>query len=228
MVWEKRRKKPNKKLRMTRSTRGTMILKTLYENYDLAIERILIKEYKRLDLSMAERSILLALFSIYKKRKSFSIAAISRRVDYSQNEIGDIVEGLLDKGFMTMEIERTKGQKEREVFCLDPTFKKIEELLIEDEKKERQALYENRISQTIKQFEQGLGRLLRPYELETIRRWYDEGLYTSDQIDRALEQAEDKVSIKYVERLLSQQIPKPIEIDEKVDRALDDLYKKIG
>lgn len=131
-----------------------MILKKLYEDYDFPIERILIKEYKRLKLTMQEMNVLLALFSIYKKRKSFSITAISRRVEFTQNEIGSCVESLMNKGFLTIVLER-KDDREREVFELNTTFQKIEDLYEQDEIDKLKTLHENSISQTIKLLEQG-------------------------------------------------------------------------
>lgn len=202
------------------------MLKRLYEEYDLAVERILIKEYKRLELSMQEMQVLLALFSIYKKRKTFSIAAIARRVEYHSNEIGTHIESLLNKGFLTISLE-TKDQKEREIFELDPTFKKIQHLFRQDETEKIKQQEASCIAETIKRFEQGLGRMLMPYELENIRIWYEEKAYTHDQIIKAIETASDRVSVKYVERILTQTIPKEIEIDEEVSQALDDLFKKM-
>jgi DNA replication protein len=204
-----------------------MILKRLYDEYDLAIERILLKEYKRLSLTMPEMSILLALFSIYKKRKTFSVSAISRRVEYNQNEIGKHVESLIEKGFMTLGLETTKDQKEREIFDLDLTFKKLETLYLEDEIEKQREHSQNNITKTIRLFEQSLGRLLLPYELETLRRWYDEQMYQHEQIISAIEQTVPRTSLKAVERILTQIIPKPIEIDEETENILDELYKKM-
>ncbi|MBE0701155.1 MAG: DnaD domain protein [Acholeplasmataceae bacterium] len=204
-----------------------MILKRLYEEYDLAIERILIKEYKRLKLTMPEMSVLLALFSIYKKRKTFSIAAISRRVEYNQNEIGFHVDALLNKGFVTIGLEKNKDDKEREVFELEPTFKKIQGLYHQDELEKIKEQNATSVAESIKYFEQGLGRLLLPYELENIRQWYDESIYTHEQIIQAIKQSGAKTSIKYVERILTQNIPEPVDIDPEVEGVLDDLYKKI-
>jgi len=198
----------------------------MYEDYDLAIERILIKEYKRLKLTMQEMSVLLALFSIYKKRKTFSISAISRRVELSQNEIGTSVESLMNKGFMTILLEKKDG-KEREVFELDPTFKKIEELYQQDDLEKLKLIHESSIGITIKLLEQGLGRLLMGHELENVRRWYDEKNYTHEGIIEAIELAKDRVSIKHVERFLTQVIPDPVEIDQDVENALDEIFKKI-
>ncbi|MDX9691421.1 MAG: DnaD domain protein [Acholeplasmataceae bacterium] len=202
------------------------MLKRLYEEYDLSIERILIKEYKRLGLTMQEMQVLLALFSIYKKRKTFSITAIAKRVEYNSNDIGVQIESLLNKGFMTINLE-SKDQREREIFDLDPTFKKVFDLFKKYETEKVKQQEESNVALTIRRFEQGLGRLLMPFELENIRVWYEDKAFTHEQILNAIETAKEKLSVKYVERILNQTIPKEIEIDDEVNQALDEVFKKM-
>ncbi|MDY0074304.1 MAG: hypothetical protein WC992_05335 [Acholeplasmataceae bacterium] len=203
-----------------------MIIKRLYEEFDLSIERILLKEYRRLNLTMAEMSVLIALFSIYKKRKSFTIASISRRVDIGSEDIGNAVESLIDKGFVGIHLEKKEG-KEREIFCLDQALLKMEELFREDEMTELKETLENEIVDTIKLLEQGLGRGLLPYELENIRRWYEEKAFTTEDIHRCILEAGEQVSVKLVERMLNQSSLKPVEIDAELEEALDQIYKNI-
>jgi len=203
-----------------------MIIKRLYEEFDLSIERILLKEYRRLKLTMAEMSVLIALFSIYKKRKTFTIASISRRVDIGSDAIGNAVESLLEKGYVSTKLESKDG-KEREVFDLDQALERIENLLRQDEIERLKERVENDIMNVIRLFEQGLGRGLLPYELENIRRWFEEKDFSSDQIIKAIEEAGDRVSVKLVERMLNQSALKPIEIDSDLEEALDQIYKNI-
>lgn len=203
-----------------------MILKRLFEDYDLAIERILVKESKRLKLTMKEMSILLALFSIYKKRRTFTMASLSRRVELANDEIGAAIESLIDKNLLIISLENKDG-KEREVFSLDQVFIKIESLYRQDEIERIKNEELTYISKTIQLFEQGLGRSLLPYELENVRRWYEDKTYTHEAIIKAIESARDKVSIKYVERILNQIIPDEIEIDSDVEKALDEVFKNI-
>ncbi|MDO9630061.1 MAG: DnaD domain protein [Acholeplasmataceae bacterium] len=203
-----------------------MILKRLFEDYDLAIERILVKESKRLKLTMQEMSVLLALFSIYKKRRTFTMASLSKRVELSNEEIGASIETLINKNFLIISLENKDG-KEREVFSLDQVFLKIEALYKADEIERIRNEELSYISQTIHLFEQGLGRSLLPYELENVRRWYEDKTYTHDDIIKAIKSAQDKVSIKYVERILNQIIPDQIEIDSDVEKALDEVFKNI-
>jgi DNA replication protein len=203
-----------------------MILKKLYEDYDLAVERILIKEYRRLKLNISEMSVLISLLSIYKKRKTFSLTAISKRVELSQDEINKSLNSLLEKGFMSIELEHKDG-KDREIFDLDLLFQKIEKLFLDDQLEKNKLEDESKIMQTIQRFEQGLGRTLQSYELENIRKWYDDNKYTHEKIIEAINSAEDKVSIKYVERLLNQNVLEKIEIDSDVEEALDTIFKNI-
>lgn len=203
-----------------------MIIKRLYEEFDLSIERILLKEYRRLKLSMAEMSVLIALFSIYKKRKTFTIASISRRVDIGNDAIGNAVESLIDKGFVSVKLESKDG-KEREIFDLDFALEKLENLMRQDEIERLRESKENEIMEVIRLFEQGLGRGLLPYELENIRRWFEEKSFTSEQMIKAIEDAGERVSIKLVERMLNQNALKPIEIDADLEEALDQIYKNI-
>lgn len=202
------------------------MLKKLYEEYDLNIEKIILKEYRKLKLTMKETAVILALFAILKKRRTFTLNAISRRVEYPIDEIGKIIESLLNKELMTLELEKKDG-REREVFNLDKTFEKIEDIFKSDIKEKKLKLQETNIAETITSFEQGLGRLLRAYELENIRKWYHENIFDHDRIIEVIKQANDRVSIKYVERILSTKLPKKVEIDVEVDKKLDEIFKKI-
>ena len=203
-----------------------MILKRLFDEYELPIERILLKEYKRLDLKTEEAIVLIALFQIFKKRRSFSLYAIAKRVEYSQNKIGTIVESLLEKDFIEIQLESKDG-KEREVFDLDKTFKKIEKLFYDDEKERMLQLKQSQISLTIDRFEKGMGRSLLPFELENIRTWYEEQTYSHEGIMHAIDLSLDRLSVKYVEKHLTKENIKTVEIDPEIDQALDEIYKRI-
>ncbi len=204
-----------------------MILKRLFDEYGFAIEKLLFKQYKRLDLTMPEVTVLLALLDIYKKRRTFSVLAISRRVDYNQNEIAEIVESLLDKGLVSLTLEVQKDGKEREVFHMSEVFERVEQLLIDDENAKKREAFENQVSETIKRFEQGLGRVLKGYELENIRVWYEQKDYSHEDITKAIESSGGQIGIKFVERILTQQIPAQKEIDQDMEQALDNVFKKL-
>ncbi len=202
------------------------MLKRLFKEYDFAVERILLKEYRRLSLTMPEVTILVALFAIFKKRKTFSINAIARRVEYTKPEIGSYVESLLKKDFITLDLEKKDG-KEREVFDIDLTFKRIEELYENDKKESIKAKVQKDVTQTIALFEQGLGRVLKAYELEMIRSWYENEDYSHEAIIKAIDAAGARISVKHVERLLTQQIMPKVELDDDTEQILDAIFKRM-
>lgn len=203
-----------------------MILKRLFEEDLIIIEKLLHKFYRKLSLSLKEVAVLIVLFSIYQKRKTFSVLALARRVDLSSNEIGEIVESLLNKGLLTLSLEQKDG-REREIFDLTPTFIQIEELIIAENKEKQKMQIQTEISQIIQTFEQHLGRPLKSFELDNIRQWFHDQNYSYDQIIQAINQSEQRVSIKHVEKILSQEPITPLEIPDEVDKVLDEIYKGI-
>lgn len=203
-----------------------MLIKRLYEESDLAIEKILMREHQRLNLTSQELIILLALFSYYKRR-TFSINALSKRVDFSQSEIEEMIDSLLNKGFITFYLE-TKEGKTREVFSLDKTFDKIEEIYFEDEQKRKMDQVESNITKAIEQLEIAIGKPLSSYELELVRKWYEKQEYEHNKIMELIYQADvsGRASVRYIERLLNQADLADLEEDEHADRVLDRIFKR--
>ncbi len=204
-----------------------MILKRLFENQDLLIERILIKEQKRLKLTNHQLLVLLAFFSLYKK-PVFSLNALAKRVDLSNNEIGQVIDELIERELVSITLEQKDG-KAREIFSLDQVFLELEQLYLNDQKNIEEAKYESTIAETIKLLEQGMGKVLSAYELESIRSWYEKGHYDHQQIINLIEQIAQsgRLSVKYIERLLNQQTVKQAPIDDKSDQVIDRIFKAI-
>lgn len=202
------------------------MLQRIYNEYNFNIEPVLIKEYKRLGLTTEELNVLLVLIAMHKKRNTFSVNAISRRIDYTQNKIAVITESLLDKNFITITLE-SRNKREREIFEISGIFEKITSLFIEDEKDKLKKLNENNVSDVVLQMEQSMGRMLRTTELEKIRSWFEDRRYNYESIVNAITLADKRTSVAYVERILSQEIPANIVIDDKTDKALEELFKKL-
>lgn len=203
-----------------------MILKRIYEEYNFSVELIVIKEYKKLKLTQDEVTVLLVLFSIHRKRKTFSVNAIARRLDFSQNEIAPIIESLMDKGFISINIE-SNNKREREVFDLDGTFGKIESMFREQDLLREQQKNETNVSHTIDKLEEKFARMLRPNELEKVRSWYEDSNYDHDRIISAIDFSDGARSLNNIEKILSANEFIGVEIDEKTDAILDSIFKKL-
>ncbi len=206
-----------------------MLIKQIYDEYGLPIERIINKEYKRLGLKLPEAMVLLALFSIYERRRTFTINAISKRVEYNRQEIGELVSSLMEKGFLEMKFELNKDGKEREVFSLDKTFKKIEKLIISDYQSKKDDEAAAHIGKMIVVLEEALGRVLSAFEMDLIRNWYLNDELSHETIELEVEKAIQKprFSIKYIDRILMTSKIEDREVDPKTANILESIYKKI-
>lgn len=203
------------------------MLKKLYEEHVLLIESLITKEQKRLKLTSNQLVVLLALFSMYKKRV-FSINAIAKRVDIDENDIGRAIDKLIEKGFVTISLEK-RNDKEQEVFDLSGTFDKIKALYEEDIVESKKEESESKIGITIQKLEQNLGKTLSAYELDTVRRWYDENLYPHDMIIRIIDElgTSARFSLKFLERNLMKESFDQTKQPDQVDEVLDKIFKAI-
>ena len=203
-----------------------MILKRIYEEYNFNIENLLIKEYKRLKLTTNELNVLLVLFNAGPKKRIFSLNSLARRLDYSTNELAEIVESLMEKDFLRIKLE-VNNKREREVYDLDGTFNKIEDLFISDEEEKLKQLSLSNISETIELLEAKFGRMLRSNELDRIRTWYDVYAFNHDRIIEAINALQKETSIMHIEKVLNLNVNVDVQIDDKTNELLDSIYKKL-
>ncbi|WP_017192875.1 DnaD domain protein [Italian clover phyllody phytoplasma] len=203
------------------------MIKMLYEEGFLNIEKILIREFKKLHLEIQELSVLLFLFDSYEK-KIFSSSFLAKKANLSKNELESILEILRQKNFFSI-LQDKKDNKIIEIFNLDNTFVKIQQLYKEKEAKSTEKKQKHNISETIENLETLKGRLLTGNELEIVKSWYLEQNYTHDNITQIILQASlnKKDSLNYIERILSQTNHVKIENDDQADQILHKIFKQI-
>jgi DNA replication protein len=203
------------------------MIQKLFEEHFLEIDALLTKESKRLKLSPNEVVVLKTLFQSYKRR-TFSILSITKKIELSSNEVAKAVDKLINKGFLSLNLE-TRNDKEVEVFDLTGTFDRITELYETDIKAVKRERFETKIAQTIEMLEKYLGKSLSSLELDSVRAWYDESLYPHDVIISKIEEVgpSGKFSMKFLERSLNREKYTAEPLDEKAERALDEIFKAI-
>ncbi|WP_334347461.1 DnaD domain protein [Candidatus Phytoplasma prunorum] len=203
------------------------MIKKLYEEGNLLIENILIKEYNKLKLSIKELTVLLFLFNSYKE-KTFSSSELAKKIGFSKNELEEILEQLIKKNFFHL-FSQTKGNKIIEVFSLDKTFDKIKQLYLNEENKKIFEKQKTQLSETIEILEQFKGNCLTYYELEIIKDWYQNKKYDHYKILENIKQAKklNRLSVNYIEKLLNQEDFLNLEQNDKADQILDKIFKKI-
>ena len=210
-----------------RWTKVIMLLKKLFKNHDFNIESLLFKIYKELELSTNELMTLLALINVYRKKNTFSLTTLSKRIDYPSKDIGLYVDALIDKGFLTIYLETTNQNKTKEVFHLDDMFLKVEQHILKDQEQKSKS-HDDQIKKIIIKLEQYLDRMLKPIEIEQIREMFDIEGYSDDDMYQVIEQLKEQVTVKKMQRMLVLQSRIPNQdIDPETDKVLDALYKSI-
>lgn len=203
------------------------MLKRIYENYGLSIKRIINKEYDRLGLTINEAIGLIALFSVAKTRSSYSNKAVLDKVEYDEKTLMGVLSSLSKKGFYKIELIESKG-KVKEVLNLDQALAKIERLILEDVKKEREIEMESAISVLIQKLEIGLNKTLAAYEVEKIRNWFQVGIDENLIFKTTEEVLKTKhPSIAQIDRQLMIKEKNVSEVDPQTAEFLEKLYKKI-
>jgi len=203
-----------------------MILQKLYNDYNFNVEMLLTQNYRKLNLTSDELIILLVLFSNKAKKKVFSLASISRKVDLNQNEIANIVSSLLEKDFLEINLE-TNNKREREIYNLDKTFLKLEEMLKDEINDDLKQANKSKTAETITLLEEKVNRILRPNELERVRLWYDTFNFDHDVIVDAINKANNNVTVLGIEKIVNLSVDDVEEIDKDVDEVLERIYKKV-
>lgn len=198
----------------------------MVERQLVQLESLIFQHHKALKITSNEMMVLFALIDISKKRNTFTMQAISKRVSLVHQDLGMIIDGLIDKSYVLTYLDETTQTKAKELFHLDGLYSKLEEMMdAQEEQKSKPSDYLKTIIQLLESY---LKRLLTSKELQELRHFMDTQRVSTDVIIDSIHQLRERASIKNIEKMviLSKNIPKVV-VDEKVDKALDHLYKTI-
>lgn len=202
-----------------------MKLKKLFETQAIVFEPLIYANHKELDITSDEMMVIFGLLDIYKKRNSFSLSALQKRITIVQKDLGSIIDALIKKSYVHTYLDEHAHAKAKELFHLDGLFSKLEHL-IDTKELIKTKSNDDGLKKIIILLEQKLNRLLTSKELQTLRHLIDTHQVSLDSLTDIIEQLNDRVSIKNIEKMMmiSKNMPKVV-VDEKIDKALDDLYK---
>ncbi|MDR2822474.1 MAG: hypothetical protein LBV58_02850 [Acholeplasmatales bacterium] len=200
-----------------------MIVKKLYDEYDLNLERLLLNEYARLNLTYEEASILSLMFSLYKKKDS-KLSSVIKKTERNKEEVEKILNTLDDKAFISLHTEHNDKGKQVEIFVLDNCFSIIENFLETEEKKEKKE--DSEVSKIVLLLEKKMNKTLSVNELLEVKKWFVEKIPTSEIIS-AIDKFNSKSSLYKISSFLLEEYIEKEEVDEKTKNLLDKLYDKL-
>ncbi|EJS61594.1 DNA replication protein DnaD [Bacillus cereus] len=176
-----------------------------FEQGSIAIPKLLMMHYKKLGLNETEFMVVLHVHTFLESGNSFPTPSeISERMTITEMKCMEVIQALIQKGFLSLE----GGQRSEAMMCesysLQPLWEKILHFLmdesIEEEQKEKKQLQVNLYTV----FEKEFGRPLSPFECETLGMWEDQDQHHPNLIQAALREAvmSGKLNFRYIDRIL--------------------------
>ena len=162
----------------------------LIQNNPFYIPNILLKNYRKLNISDSELIILIYLINT---DNSFNPKLIAKDLNFNLNEVMDIISSLTEKDILKIDIVNKKVREE--IINLEGLYKKLGFVVVNGEiKEDKKNIFDI--------FEKEFARTLSPMEYEHISRWQDE--YSDELILLALKEAvfNGVNNIRYIDKIL--------------------------
>lgn len=208
------------------------MFKYLIQKGYVNVNKLLLENYHNFGLNELEFVILLKLFEMLKNNQvTISVSALAKRTSMSVSECSNVLNGLFDRGLVSIDLECTKQGKTKESFNLDECIRYIESYFINEMKVKEANENESEIKKIVSLIEETFHRPLTPLELQVVVDWGNSGETLSEiQKALALSVSANKLNIKYVDSCLSaikQKGQDAVVLDENKSKILNDFYRKI-
>ncbi|MDR2867148.1 MAG: hypothetical protein LBV55_00595 [Acholeplasmatales bacterium] len=152
-----------------------MLLKTLFEDYDLNLTKILYKHASQLGLNFDELNTLNALVYYYRDRKSFSLGLFARKINASKLTIEEKIVNLINKELIKIEALTDQQKKIKEIINYDGLFEKLTAII---ESIKSSTIDPDNIKKIVEIFEFNLQRTLTQVELLELKT-----IFTTHQLN---------------------------------------------
>jgi len=187
----------------------TELISKLIEEGILDFNKLILKNYKQLGINEAEAFVMIELNNQKKKGTTFlNPSKLVKNLSLTVDEIMTILEQLMKKGLVSIEMIVNENGKENEVFHLNKAIslivdyykKTIEESIINNKSKKFGSQEEELVDLIETEFQ----KQLTPLEIEIIRKWVSEDQFDTLEIKKAVLDAikANKYTLSYVDGIL--------------------------
>lgn len=194
------------------------------EQRNVHIPQLFFQFYKELNITDDEAIIILHLLSFNEEGNDFPTPNdLTGRMHMQLNAISNQLQKLMQKGFLEISQGVDVNNKLSEKYSLYPLWERIMDLLETKSQKQVVQSQKQEEGEVFRLFEEELGRLLSPMELETIGMWMDVDKHTPAIIKLALKEAvlASKMSLRYIDRILFEWKKKNIHTPEQVQKQTE-------
>ncbi|MCT3602641.1 DnaD domain protein [Lactobacillus acidophilus] len=193
----------------------------------------LIAYYPRLNISDTELLLIIQLEAFSQRGESFpSNEKIAANTNLSITDVGNLIQRLIDKNYLTIEQTTDSQDKIGNKYSLDNLYDELDKyidknILIKDSRHNETIavtnnLENNPIDYLSRKVEVEFGRYLSPIEREEIAQWLSIDHYTPEIIELALREAvlSQAYSLKYIDRILLNWQRHNLKTTDEVERFL--------
>ncbi len=199
------------------------VLKTLIDKGVLDYQALVLAYYHHFKLTEREAVALIKLHQLLQeKQRVIKPKKFAEWLSISPKEAENLLERLMNKGYLTITLVENEDGRETETFDVDYFLTKV----IQHIEDKRASEKEDSLSQTVAFLEDALQKPLSALDIEWVKRWVYEENYPYEMIEKATLQAlkRDRFSFKYIDHLLYKQL----DVDppkRKNKDALKDFHK---
>lgn len=185
-----------------------LLAKRLIEDGILDFDKLVYRQYKTIGLNEIEAFVLIELWHQKQQGNTFlSSTRIGKNLTLPKEELLVILDTLMKKDLLTIQIRKSKTGKETEIFLLDNALEKIlaaYQDILRDEFINRPKKFASTADEIVDLIESQFQKQLTPLEIEIIQKWLDEDHFDLLDIKKALLDAikGNKFSLSYVDGLL--------------------------
>lgn len=180
-------------------------LRTWTEQRNVTVPQLFFQFYKELNIEDEEALIVIHLLAFHMEGNNFPTPSdLTSRLSMSDNEISTRLQRLMQKGFLEITRDVDENGKLYEKYSVYPLWERIMQVIEMKEQKQSAVSLRQEEGEIFRLFEEEMGRLLSPLELEKIGSWLDEDKHSPALIKEALKEAvfASKMSIRYIDRIL--------------------------
>ncbi len=200
-------------------------LRRLIDDGVLDYDALVLRYYHKLGLGEKEAVALIKLNSLLEERKRVIKAEkFANMLSLSARETEELLNDLMNKGYLTITLVKREDGKEMETFNVDYILAKVANHL----KKKFEKEDENVLGRIVSHLEEVLEKPLTSLDFELVKQWVHEEGYSEKMIREAANTAlaQNRLSVKSIDRILLSAVKDlPANKPRKNKAALKDFHK---
>ncbi|MGY0836903.1 DnaD domain-containing protein [Aerococcus urinaeequi] len=174
------------------------------EYYTVLRNRVL-ESYHRLNISNEEMMLLIHFLTFQQAGEDFpAISLIGQRMNLEDQQLYNMIQSLIERGFLSIPFYKNDEGKLVEYYSLDPLYQKLTQLDEEDESHRFKQAKATKEGEVFDMIQAEFGRQLSPIEYQKIGDWFQKDGYDPEVVKEALKEMvlNNVYSFNYMDRIL--------------------------